>query len=330
MAAQTPVSFNANEVIAASLRDLGVLAASATPHGWQSVQALKALNLLITMLRTQEFSVPFISRQVFPITALQNTYTIGPGGDLDTERPQQIDGCGLLLTPDTGSFAITGASVSNRTFTVAGDQTGSFPSGSDFLVSGSTGNDGNYTIISAVFGSATVISVSEAVPSAVVDGTITTLTDANATTEIPIGVITDNAYQAIRVKGMQNTQFTQCYYNPTYQGGLGLIWLWPKPTVSYNALVLYLDDYVATFPDLVTNVWFPPGYFDIFEYGLGKRLCLPYGKVGSPEAQEIAQNYATALNLVKRQNVKRNDMPNEAAAITGPGGIYNILSGTIQ
>ncbi len=322
--AWTPIHFNARSVCTAALNDLGVGSPGEAIDANEMQDAFRRLNQFVSQLRLQEFTVPFVSRQVFPMTAQRNTYTIGPGGDFDTQRPQSIEGAGLLLSPGTGSFAITGASPTLRTFTVAGDQTGSLPSGSDFTVSGSTGNNGVYSIVSAVYGSSTTITVSEAVASAVADGTINVLADLNATTEIPITLITDQEYQAIQVKGMGNTQWTVAYYNPTYQGGLGLLWVWPKPTTAINAMVLYLDQYVDGFANLTTEYSFPPGYFDLFEYGVAMRSIAPYGLSNSPIRQDIQLQFSAASALVKRQNVKRNDMMGDYYA--GTGRPYNILT----
>ena len=142
-------------------------------------------------------------------------------------------------------------------------------------------------------------------------------------------MLTDDAYQVIRVKGMGNTQFTQCYYNTTYQGGLGLIWLWPKPTTAVNAIALYLDDYIGTFGNLTTTYSFPPGYFDLFEYGLARRMIGPFGIATTEVTNEIRAQFAMASTLVKRQNVKRNDMPTDVGALGNSRGIYNILSGNL-
>jgi hypothetical protein len=73
-----------------------------------------------------------------------------------------------------GNFAITAAAVNpDNTFTVAGDKSSIFTTGTAFTIAGSTGNDGTYTVVSSVFGAATVITVSESVGDATSDGTIT-------------------------------------------------------------------------------------------------------------------------------------------------------------
>jgi hypothetical protein len=89
------------------------------------------------------------------------------------------DGTGIWQTMFIGSaasfvseYAIT--AVDNvgpvYSFTVAGDQTQNFNPGYKFTVTRSTGNNGVYTVVSSVYGVATVITVEEVVVSAVVDG----------------------------------------------------------------------------------------------------------------------------------------------------------------
>ncbi|HQW96435.1 MAG TPA: hypothetical protein PLU58_11560 [Saprospiraceae bacterium] len=67
---------------------------------------------------------------------------------------------------------ITDVDQGLKTFTVAGDQTLTYTAGSKFYVTGSTGNDGLYTVDSVSYGTATEIIVLEAIPDATVDGDI--------------------------------------------------------------------------------------------------------------------------------------------------------------
>jgi hypothetical protein len=71
------------------------------------------------------------------------------------------------------SFAIDAVSVGNQEFEVVGDKTFELFGGMSVTVSGSTGNDGDYTTDEVTFnGTNTVIKVDQAVPSAVADGTL--------------------------------------------------------------------------------------------------------------------------------------------------------------
>lgn len=327
--AQTPISFTARQILSNALGDLGVidLGAGEVISAAMAADGLFRLNQVVWALRLQEFTFPFVARQVFPITANQSTYTLGPGGEWDAQRPQQIHAAGLLLSPATASIAITGVSPTNGTFTVAGDQTGSFPSGSALIVTGSTGNNNSYQVVASVYSSSTTITVSPAPTDTTADGTIEVFGESASVTEIPIGVMTVDAYQSTRVKTLSNTQFTQLYYNPTYGNGLGTVWLWPTPSTAVNACVIYAPQAVDAFADLTTQYAFPPGYADLFEYSVAQRLIAPYG-IANPEVKaSVAQGLLTASTLVKRQNVRWNDLPTDTGAITGPGSLYNILTG---
>ena len=78
-----------------------------------------------------------------------------------------------LFDQDRTSHAITGVVTGTKTFTVAGDQTLELVAGTKLMVDGSTGNDGNYTVVSSTFDTDhTDIVTSEAIPDATVDGTL--------------------------------------------------------------------------------------------------------------------------------------------------------------
>lgn len=76
----------------------------------------------------------------------------------------------LISTGSAAGYAITGASVLNKTFTVAGDHASEFVKGRIIHVAGSTDNDGTYTVVSSVYGTSTVITVTTAPVSTTVDG----------------------------------------------------------------------------------------------------------------------------------------------------------------
>lgn len=70
-------------------------------------------------------------------------------------------------------YAITAVSIANKTFTIGGDQTALIGAGSKITVSGSTGNDGDYNVVSSTLtGGDTVITVVETIADATADGDI--------------------------------------------------------------------------------------------------------------------------------------------------------------
>jgi len=91
---------------------------------------------------------------------------------------------GLTSILNTG-YAITGVTPAVDTFIIAGNHVSSFPAGKRFRVTGSTGNDGTYTIVSATLSAgSTRIVVEEDVTSAVADGFIESLTDITAVNSV--------------------------------------------------------------------------------------------------------------------------------------------------
>ena len=74
-----------------------------------------------------------------------------------------------------GTYPISSVSTGSKTFTISGDYADDFTPTEKFGVIDSTGNDGDYTIVSVEYSysaDTTIITVSENVPSAVADGAI--------------------------------------------------------------------------------------------------------------------------------------------------------------
>ena len=77
-------------IITDALLDLGVLAADEVPTAGQANQALRRLNNMIDSWNTENLAVYGATQQIVPLVANQQEYTIGPGGDVDIPRPNDI------------------------------------------------------------------------------------------------------------------------------------------------------------------------------------------------------------------------------------------------
>lgn len=98
------------------------------------------------------------------LVALTTTrqYSFNEGSDLWVDR-----------TPLGTDYAITVVDQGTDTFTIAGDHTAEFPTGSIIRVTGSTGNDGEYVVDTSVLDTGnTEITVEEEIPNATADGDI--------------------------------------------------------------------------------------------------------------------------------------------------------------
>ena len=77
----------ANDLITATLQDLGVLQPSEAPSADDAAVALRRLNRLIDGWKLQRLMIASITRSTWTITASDGSYTVGTGGDINIARP---------------------------------------------------------------------------------------------------------------------------------------------------------------------------------------------------------------------------------------------------
>jgi hypothetical protein len=86
----------ANDLIASALRLLGVLASGEEPSGSEAGDAFDILNQMLDAWNTERLALFTIQRQVVAPPALQQAYTLGPGGDFDRPRPPRLERVGVI------------------------------------------------------------------------------------------------------------------------------------------------------------------------------------------------------------------------------------------
>lgn len=64
-------------------------------------EARRLHNRLCDLWRMDGFNLTHIARMLFPVVANQMTYTIGPGGNWDTDRPVRIERASIILIDQT-------------------------------------------------------------------------------------------------------------------------------------------------------------------------------------------------------------------------------------
>ena len=69
-----------------SLRKIGVVPFSSTPQSWQLTRALETLNFMLDSWNADSYVVYTRVREVYPLTSNEGCYTVGPGGDFNTEN----------------------------------------------------------------------------------------------------------------------------------------------------------------------------------------------------------------------------------------------------
>lgn len=246
-----------NEIVREAYEILNVFMPGESIPASMGESARSALNRMLSQWRQRRTLIPLAQRELFDMTAFDggpyDPYTIGPGGDLDTDpRP-----------PNQNSIL-----------------------------------------------AANLVLTSPGPPNEV---------------RVPLGIYTTDAYFANQIPGMQNSQPTGLFYNPTYADDLGAVFLWPVPNVAYNDLELLLLKPIAKFADLVTTYWLPDGADDAIVYNLALRLAGRNGRTMSSDDKQIA---VSSLSAFKRSNTQLSDLPNDAYMFTyGRPTLYNINTG---
>jgi hypothetical protein len=93
-------------------------------------------------------------------------------GTVDNFKLKDEDGTEVVAGTVGISHAITGVTIATHTFEIAADLSAIMTAGTRFRITGSTGNDGWYTVVSATFGATLAIVVVETIADATVDGLI--------------------------------------------------------------------------------------------------------------------------------------------------------------
>jgi hypothetical protein len=78
-------------IIKAAMRALGALKAGGTPTAAEYADGVEAFNMLLSNLSENEVFIPSRTREALSFSAIQPSYTIGSGGDLDTDWPLSIE-----------------------------------------------------------------------------------------------------------------------------------------------------------------------------------------------------------------------------------------------
>jgi hypothetical protein len=146
------------------------------------------------------------------------------------------------------------------------------------------------------------------------------LSYATPETELPLGALTEMAYQAIQQKTLENSQPTAVYYEATMPSGT--FSFWPVPNTAINPVIVYAPQALAQFAALTTSYVMAPGYVTALRYNLAKMLAPEYGKALTAE---IAMGASDALGDIKRLNVPMMDLGFDPGLLphTGRYG-YNI------
>lgn len=146
-------------------------------------------------------------------------------------------------------------------------------------------------------------------------------------TEIPRGVLTDDAWRAVPQKSLTSQYFTDVYLQWTYASVFASVNLWPVPTDGTIQLTLYWRDLLPGFATVTQTYNLPHGYERALEYNLALEL-LPEYEVPVDMQDRIEKRAQATLREIKRTyGTRLVDLPQDPALAPSNRGGYNILTG---
>jgi len=148
---------------------------------------------------------------------------------------------------------------------------------------------------------------------------------ASPQTEIGIDVLSVQQYADIYQKSLGSQLAQALYYDHGWSSGLGIIYLYPVPSVGTTSLVLYTPIAINEFDNLTTEYTFPPGYRKMLRYNLAVQLAAEYGRQVDPSVADIAR---TATASVKSANATQPGLMRIDAAMVGRARSWNWRTGT--
>lgn len=151
---------------------------------------------------------------------------------------------------------------------------------------------------------------------------------ANGTpyTELPLDMLTDDAFQAIPQKTLAATYPTAWYYNPTYTSSAapyGTLTLYPVTNIGTLLGVIYVP-VAASSVALSDTIALPPGYTRFYRTNLALEMLDAF-PVSTERAARIALKARESKADVQRVNTRLVELGVDAALwpVQAPSNVYS-------
>lgn len=151
---------------------------------------------------------------------------------------------------------------------------------------------------------------------------------------LPIEVITDQQWAAIRIQQLPNAIPYYLYYDGNFDptSGFATINIYPGPQLNYG-LELYTWQQLRYFPDLTTGLIFPPGYQRAIQKNLAVELISPMSRYQKfkPDLNQVRLDARTSLAEIKSYNAKAPILAGDPAFMGNNriGSSFNWLDGEV-
>jgi len=293
------------DIVSRALKDIGALEAGETPTAEAAQDAFDMLNDMIDQWSNEDMMVFYKNEIVFPITAGQTQYTIGPNGQIGAVVTGYILGTTLTITGITSGAVSTGQTLSGTGITNGTTITQ--------MLTGAGNNvneAGTYTVnISQTAGTSSVpitINLYYQRPLTINSAFVRINTNSNGIPivngglDYPVAILNVEDYEMIGLKTLNGPWPKALYYQPSET--LGNIYVWPNP--AQGEMHIFADNIFSRYSTLYDSIILPQGYINALRWCLAERLMPMYGKNQATQIGLITGFAAQAKSTVKRTNMR--------------------------
>lgn len=149
-------------------------------------------------------------------------------------------------------------------------------------------------------------------------------TSVTPTLERGLYLYTDQTWQAEAQKNLTGVYPMRAYYNPTYAGNFGSLYLTPVPSSTSLQGVLYAPAAIARFSSTADTIVLPPGYLHFIRENLAVEIGTSW-RDGIPLDPQLLASARMSKERIKALNVRPVEMSLDPCW-TG-GGWYDINQG---
>lgn len=289
------------DVISRALKDIGALEAGETPTPDAAQDAFDMLNDMLDQWSNEDMMVFYKTEIVFPITAGQSQYTIGPTGQIGANFVGSIAGNVLTVTAINSGAIALGQYISGTGIT-AGTQITAFGTGAG----GNVNEVGTYTVSISQTAASTTISAYYERPLVINSAFVRINTNSNGVPivngglDYPVAILALEDYEMIGLKTLSGPWPKALYYQPTET--LGNIFVWPNP--SQGEMHLFADTIFRRYASINDPIVLPQAYSMALRWCLAERLMPMYGKNSQVQLAMIQGFAAQAKATIKRTNMR--------------------------
>jgi len=289
------------DIISSALKDIGALAAGETPDPASAQDAFIMLNRMLDQWSNEQMMVYYKTEIIFPITAGQTQYTIGPGGEIGSVFTGSIVNNVLTVTAITSGAIALGMTLSGTGITT-GTKIVAFATGAG----GNVNELGTYIVNISQNVTSTTINAFYQRPLSINSAFVRINTNSNGTPivngglDYPVAVLNVDNYNMIGLKTLSGPWPKALYYQPS--DPLGNIFVWPNP--SQGEMHIFADTLFSQYGSLNDNILLPQGYESCLEWCLAERLMPQYGKASPTQIGMVNAFAAQAKSTIKRTNMK--------------------------